>query len=140
MDMLLPAFNIYQCRVVPNCFKSHTNTCCPDFFPKKVLPDTRSKTHPVRCIIISTGQSVRCIYIYIYIYTCSDVMETIRCVHIYIYIYIFWPGLHLKNINDLWLFQQNGRFKNIHRMFVESLKRRAAISVWIHLISNEIYL
>ena len=34
MDMCLPEFDTYQGTVAPNCFKSHTNSRCPDFFQK----------------------------------------------------------------------------------------------------------
>ena len=37
MGMCSPTFNIYQGAVAPNCFKSHTNSWCPDFFQKKKL-------------------------------------------------------------------------------------------------------
>ena len=42
-EMCLPRFYIYQVTVTPNCLKSHTNSWCPDFFPKKVLSDVRMK-------------------------------------------------------------------------------------------------
>ena len=35
MDMYLSKFHIYQCRVAPYCFKSHTSSWCPDFVQKK---------------------------------------------------------------------------------------------------------
>ena len=35
MDTCLPSFDICQGTVAPNCFKSHTNTRCPDLFQKK---------------------------------------------------------------------------------------------------------
>ena len=34
--MLTPKFDICQGTVAPNCFKSHTNSPCSDFFEKKV--------------------------------------------------------------------------------------------------------
>ena len=34
MDMCLPTFDIDQDTVVPNCFKSHTNSWYPEFFQK----------------------------------------------------------------------------------------------------------
>ena len=37
MEMPLPKFNIYKGRVVPNCFRSQTNSWCPDFFEKKKI-------------------------------------------------------------------------------------------------------
>ena len=33
--LYLPKFDIYQVTVAPNCFKSHTNSWYPDFFPEK---------------------------------------------------------------------------------------------------------
>ena len=33
--MCLPKFDIYQGTVAQNCFRSHTNSWCPDFFQKK---------------------------------------------------------------------------------------------------------
>ena len=36
MDMCFPEFANYQGTVASNCFKSHTNSRCPDFFQKKV--------------------------------------------------------------------------------------------------------
>ena len=36
MDMCLPVFDNYQGTVAPNCFKSHANSRCPDFFQEKV--------------------------------------------------------------------------------------------------------
>ena len=36
MDMCLPEFDNYQGTVAPNCFKSHANSRCPDFFQEKV--------------------------------------------------------------------------------------------------------
>ena len=51
----------------PNCFKSHTNSCCPDFFQKYFLSDLRSEIHLVRRNIVSTGKFVHTfknIYIY----------------------------------------------------------------------------
>ena len=43
MDMCLPKFDIDQSTVAPNCFKSHTNSWCPDFFQKKncLIPDLK---------------------------------------------------------------------------------------------------
>ena len=38
MGTCLPKFNIYQGTVASNCFKIPTNSSCPDFFQKKVLP------------------------------------------------------------------------------------------------------
>ena len=43
MDMCLHKFDHYQGRVAPNCFKSHTDSCCPDFVQKNVLSDVRSE-------------------------------------------------------------------------------------------------
>ena len=34
-DGHLPKFDIYQSTVAQNCFKSHKNSWCSDFFPKK---------------------------------------------------------------------------------------------------------
>ena len=49
MDVYLPKFDIYRVRVAPNCFKSHTNFWCPDFFAKEVvLPDVQSEINLVR--------------------------------------------------------------------------------------------
>ena len=36
MDMHLLEFDNYQGTVAPNCFKSHTDSRCPDFFQKIV--------------------------------------------------------------------------------------------------------
>ena len=47
--------DIYQGTESPHCFKSQTNSLCPDFFSKKVLSDVRSETHLVRPNIVSTG-------------------------------------------------------------------------------------
>ena len=33
--MFLPKFDIYQDKIAPNCFKSHTSPRCPDFFQDK---------------------------------------------------------------------------------------------------------
>ena len=33
-DMCLPEFDNHQGLVAPNCFKSHANSRCPDFFQK----------------------------------------------------------------------------------------------------------
>ena len=35
MEMWLPKFDIYQGAVPLNCFKSHTNSSCPDFSQKR---------------------------------------------------------------------------------------------------------
>ena len=35
MDMYLAKFDIHQGKLAPSCFKSHTNSRCPDFFQKK---------------------------------------------------------------------------------------------------------
>ena len=43
MDMFLPKFAIYQGMVALNCFMSHINSWCPDFFQKKVLSDAGVK-------------------------------------------------------------------------------------------------
>ena len=48
MDMCLPKFDTYQGAVALNCFKSHVNSWCPDFFQKKVLSDVRYKIRLVR--------------------------------------------------------------------------------------------
>ena len=58
MDMCLPKFDIYQTTLAPNCFKSHTNSRCPDFFQKRFLSDVRSEINLARRNIFSTGQSV----------------------------------------------------------------------------------
>ena len=55
MDMCLPKFDIYQGKVAPNYFKSHTNSWCPDFFQKKSLPDVRSDIRLAQRNIVSTG-------------------------------------------------------------------------------------
>ena len=49
MDMCLPKCDIYQGTVAQNCFKSRTNSSCPNFFQKKknVLSDVRSEIHTV---------------------------------------------------------------------------------------------
>ena len=56
MDLCLPKFDICQVAVAPNCFKSHRNFECPDFFQKKKkkLPDARSETHLVQRNIFFT--------------------------------------------------------------------------------------
>ena len=35
MDMCLPNYDIYQGILAPDCFKSHINSLCLDFFQKK---------------------------------------------------------------------------------------------------------
>ena len=35
IDMCLPKFDIFQSKVAQNCFRSHTNSWCPEFFQKK---------------------------------------------------------------------------------------------------------
>ena len=59
MDMCLPKFDIYQNTLAPNCFKSHTNSRCPDFFQKMFLSDARSEIHLVRRNIFSAGHSAQ---------------------------------------------------------------------------------
>ena len=59
MDMCLHKFDNYQGRVAPNCFKSHTDSCCPDFVQKNVLSDVRSEIYINRGKTVSNGQSVR---------------------------------------------------------------------------------
>ena len=44
--MCLPKFDTYQSAVVPNCFKSHTNSWCVISF-KKILSDVGSEIHLV---------------------------------------------------------------------------------------------
>ena len=61
MDMCLPEYEIYKGTVAPNCFKSHKNSWCPDFFQKNVLPDIRSEIHLIRHNIVSPRQSVECL-------------------------------------------------------------------------------
>ena len=57
--MCLPKFDICQCTLGSNCFKSQTNYWCPNFFQKKVLSNVRSEIHLDRRNIVSSGQSVR---------------------------------------------------------------------------------
>ena len=45
MDMSLLKFDIYQGTGATNCFKSHINFRCPQFFQEKVLSDARSEIH-----------------------------------------------------------------------------------------------
>ena len=37
MDMSLPKFDIYQGAEATNCFESHINSWCPNFFHEKNL-------------------------------------------------------------------------------------------------------
>ena len=52
-------FDIYQDTLASNCFKSFTNSWCPEFFQKKVLSDVRSEIYFIQRNIVSAGQSVR---------------------------------------------------------------------------------
>ena len=63
-DGHLPKFDIYQSTVAQNCFKSHKNSWCSDFFQKKKkkkkkLSDVKFEIHLARRKIVSTGQSVQ---------------------------------------------------------------------------------
>ena len=58
MDICVPMFDIYQSRVAPNWFKSHTNSWCPHFFQIKILSNARSEIYFVRRNIVSTGKFV----------------------------------------------------------------------------------
>ena len=58
MDTWLPKFDICQGKVPPDCFKSHKNCRCPDFFQKNVLSNVWFDICLVRLNIVSTGQSV----------------------------------------------------------------------------------
>ena len=60
MDMCLPMFDLYQGVVAPNCFKSHTNSSCLDFFPKIVLSDVRSEIHLAWRNIVSKNYIQAC--------------------------------------------------------------------------------
>ena len=58
MGMCLPRFDIYQGKVVLNCFKNHTHSFdLLIFFKKKVLSDVRSHFHLVRRNIVSKERS-----------------------------------------------------------------------------------
>ena len=53
-------FDIYQGRVTPNCFKSHTKSWYANFFQKKKsFANARSENKVVRRNIFSTGWSAR---------------------------------------------------------------------------------
>ena len=57
---VLSKFDIYQGKVVPNCFKGHAKSWCPQFFQEKSFAsDIRSEIHLVRHNIVSTGQFAR---------------------------------------------------------------------------------
>ena len=57
---------MYYSPVDPNCFKSHKNSRCPDFFEKKfcLMSDLKFTLSNKRDIV-STGQSIRSLKIYI---------------------------------------------------------------------------
>ena len=60
MEMSLPKFNIYKGRVVPNCFRSHANSWCPDYFEKKkncLMPGLKSTFFDV---ILFLPENLRC--------------------------------------------------------------------------------
>ena len=59
MDMFLCKFDIHESKGAPNCFKSHANSRCPDFFFFFFLPEVRSEIHLVRRNIVFTEQSAR---------------------------------------------------------------------------------
>ena len=58
IDMCLPKFKICQGAVAPNCFKSHTNSSCPDIFSRQSLPDVQFEIPFVQRNMVFTGQSV----------------------------------------------------------------------------------
>ena len=62
MDMCLLKFNNYQSTVAPNCFKSHTNSWCFDFFQKISLHDVRSEIHLVRRFFQTTSPDFKIIF------------------------------------------------------------------------------
>ena len=80
IGMWLTKFDIYQSEVAPNCLISHTNSWCPDFFQKEFLADVRTEIHLIRSNIVSTGQSVQPLKIYI---LRLGLMKTVTSLKIY---------------------------------------------------------
>ena len=80
IGMWLTKFDIYQSEVAPNCLISHTNFWCPDFFQKEFLSDVRTEIHLIRSNIVSTGQSVQPLKIYI---LRLGLMKTVTSLKIY---------------------------------------------------------
>ena len=58
MNIRMPKFDICQSIVAPNCFTSHANSCCSDFFQKKICLTSDLKFTFFRHNIVSNEQSV----------------------------------------------------------------------------------